>query len=144
MGGYAVKKQNGTEYYANRHSCFMLQYHLVVVTKYRKKVIKGNLKTRLLEITNDLLVNSWGCNIVAVNTDEDHIHILFECVPQVALSELVNNYKTVTARRLRKEFADALKTSLWGKQFWSDSYFICTVSDRTEAMLISYINNQGG
>lgn len=139
-----LKRQKSTEYYANRHSCFLLQYHLVVVTKYRKKVIVGDVKQRLLEITDDLFINKWDCNIIAVNTDEDHIHILFECTPQTTLSVLVNSYKTVTARLLRKEFGDLLKDDLWGSQFWSDSYFICSVSDKNEAVVAAYIKKQGG
>lgn len=135
---------NNNEYYKNRHSCYMLEYHLVVVTKYRHPVLIGELKDRLLELSRFIIEECWGCKISTINTDVDHIHILFEAAPQVQLSKLVNNFKTVTSRRLRKEFADELASYYWKPYFWSDSYFICTVSDRTHDMIDRYIRDQSG
>ena len=81
-----MKKANNTEYYSNRHSCFLLQYHLVVVTKYRHPVLVVALKDRLLEITENLITEKWKCNIIAANTGKDPIQILFEATPQTQLS----------------------------------------------------------
>ena len=130
-------------YYTNRHACYLLQYHLVVVTKYRHKVINEELKKRLFEITNNLFT-SWKCNIVTMNTDKDHIHIMFEAPPQVQLSKIVNSYKTVTGRLLRKEFAEYLAPYYWKPVFWSMSYFICTVSENSAKVVEKYIKNQEG
>ena len=130
-------------YRTNRHSCYSLEYHLVLVTKYRHPVLKGKLKERLIDITRSVIGRDWGCTISSVNTDRDHVHILFEAKPQVQLSKLVNNYKTVSSRRLRKEFAEELRPYYWKPYFWSDSYFICTVSDRSHDMVEHYIRNQG-
>lgn len=85
---------------------------------------------------------AWHCTIKAVNTDLDHIHILFEAPPQVQLSKLANNYKTVTSRLIRKNFSEQLKPYYWKPYFWSDSYFVCSVSDRTESAVKSYIDSQ--
>lgn len=130
-------------YRTNRHSCYSLEYHLVMVTKYRHPVITGGLKDSLIEISHSIIEGDWGCTIQAINTDEDHVHILFEAKPQTQLSKLVNNYKTVTSRLLRKEFADSLRSYYWKPYFWSDSYFICGVSDRSHKMVEIYIHNQG-
>ena len=130
-------------YYTNRHSVYFLQYHLVVVTKYRHPVIIGKLKERLFEISHSVLERDWECRILEINSDRDHVHILFEAPPQVQPSKLTNNYKTVTSRLLRKEFSEFLKPYYWKPYFWSNSYFICTVSDRTEEMIRHYIQNQG-
>ena len=130
-------------YRRNRHSCYDLEYHLVVVTKYRHPVITGALKDRLLAITETLFTKNWNCRILEVNTDRDHIHILFEAPPQVQLSVLVNNYKTVTSRRLRKEFEAELKPYYGKPYFWSDSYFIGSVSDRSQEQIVRYIRDQG-
>ena len=78
-----------------------------------------------------------------VNTDKDHIHILFEAPPQVALSSLVCSYKTVTARLLRKEFAEYLAPFYWKPYLWNRSYFVCTVSERSHELITEYIRNQG-
>ena len=130
------------EYRTNRHSCYLLEYHLVVVTKYRHPVIVGKLRDRLFEISRNVIEEHWNCMISEINTDKDHIHILFEAPPQVQLSKLANNYKTVTSRLLRKEFADELKPYYWKPYFWSDSYFIGTVSDKSRSVVSRYIQNQ--
>ena len=130
------------DYRHNRHSCYLLEYHLVVVTKYRHPVITGQLKTRLIELSKQIIEEYWKCKISAINTDKDHIHIMFETKPQIQLSKLINNFKTVTSRRIRKEFADELKPFYWKPYFWSDSYFICTVSDRSRDIVEKYIVNQ--
>jgi len=127
----------------NRHATYSLQYHLVVCTKYRHPVIKDNLKKRIIEITYMVFEEYWNCTINTLNTGLDHIHILFEAPPQVQLSKLINNYKTVSARLIRKEFSEELKSYYWKPYFWSMAYFICTVSDRSASAVKEYIENQG-
>jgi len=131
-------------YKRNRHSCFELKYHLVVVTKYKNPVLKGALLNRLYEISHSVMEENWDCHIIEMKAEPDHIHILFEAKPQTKLSALVNSYKTVTSRLIRKEFPNELKPFFWENLFWSRSYFIGTVSDRIEDAVRQYINNQGG
>lgn len=129
-------------YRTNRHSCYDLEYHLVVVTKYRHPVIDGAFKDRLTELTYRIFEENFQCYVNEVNTDKDHIHILFEAPPQVALSSLVCSYKTVTARLLRKEFAEYLAPFYWKPYLWNRSYFVCTVSERSHELITEYIRNQ--
>ena len=126
----------------NRHSIYDLEYHLVAVTKYRHPVLNKEVTARLLEISRRLLEHDWPCKVIEINTSSDHVHILFEAPPQVQLSKLVNNYKTVTSRLLRKEFAEFLSQYYREPYFWSQSYFIATVGDRTHASVLSYVKNQ--
>ena len=130
-------------YRKNRHSCYDLSYHLVVVTKYRHPVIMGEAKERLIELTKRIFEENFLCEILEINTDKDHIHIMFDAPPQVQLSSLVNSYKTVTARLLRKEFSEQLSKFYWKPVFWSQSYFIGTVSDRSRETVAQYIRDQG-
>lgn len=130
-------------YRTNRHSCYDLEYHLVVVTKYGHPVIDGAFKDRLTELTYRIFEENFQCYVNEVNTDKDHIHILFEAPPQVALSSLVCSYKTVTARLLRKEFAEYLAPFYWKPYLWNRSYFVCTVSERSHELITEYIRNQG-
>ena len=139
----AKKDENINYYYTNRHAVYLLQYHLVVVTKYRHKVINNELKDRLIEISYSIIESDWKSKIISINTDEDHIHILFETSPQTQLSKLINNYKTVTSRLIRKEFSKQLEQYYWKTYFWSDTYFISSVSDTSEAMIKRYIEKQG-
>lgn len=134
------------KYNKNRHSCYILKYHLVVVTKYRRPVLTKDISYRLVQLTKMLFEDSWGCNIISAKTDpdmKDHIDILFEAPPQVQLSKLINNYKTVTGRLLRKEFHEYLSRYYYKPVFWSRSYFIGCVSDVTEEIVNHYIANQG-
>lgn len=68
-------------YRTNRHSCYDLEYHLVVVTKYRHPVIDGAFKDRLTELTYRIFEENFQCYVNEINTDKDHIHILFEAPP---------------------------------------------------------------
>lgn len=131
------------EYHKNRHAVYKLQYHLVMCTKYRHPVLVESVRGRLIEISHDIIENRWNSEILEMETDVDHIHILFETSPQTQLSKLINNYKTVTSRLLRKEFSDTLEPYYWKPCFWSDTYFISSVSDTSEAVIHSYIQTQG-
>ena len=75
-----------------------MQYHLVVVTKYRHPVLTWNLRDRLITISHEIIEGYWKGEILEINTDHDPIHILFEISPKTQLSKLINNYKTVTFR----------------------------------------------
>ena len=77
------KKKRGQDYYTNRHSCFLLQYHLVLVTKYRKPVLKGEVKELVYQIIRDIFKEK-GLVILELNGESDHIHILYEADPFTA------------------------------------------------------------
>ena len=128
-------------YKTNRHCCYYLQYHMVLITKFRHPVIEGEIETRLYEILQDLFKGA-KCNIIEVNSDKDRVHILFEAPPQVALSHLVNSVKTVTSRRLRKEFPDAIAQYCPDSHLWAESYFVGLDSERGSFALQQYIQNQ--
>ena len=132
-----------TEYHKNRHAIYKLQYDLVVVTKYRHPVLTGELSNRLIQISHKVIEDDWKCQILEINTDKDHVNLLFEASPQTQLSKLVNNYKTVTSRLLRKEFSSALEKYDWNDPFWSDSYFLNTVSETEDEAVRIYIQEQG-
>lgn len=130
------------DYRKNRHSCYNLVYHLVVVTKYRNKVINKEVLERLKEISNNIFKDRWGCDIIEINGEEDHLHILFEAPPQVQLSKLINNFKTVTSRLIRKEFKDHVDKFYWEPKFWSSSYLILSTGGATIETIKKYIKDQ--
>lgn len=130
------------EYNKNRHSIYKLQYHLVVVTKYRHKVIKKEINERLKEIAYNIFEGSWKCKIIEIESETDHLHIAFEATPQTELSKLVNNFKTVSSRYIQKEFKEYLKPYYWKPYFWSPSYCLLTVGGATIEIIKSYIASQ--
>lgn len=125
----------------NRHSVYKLTYHLVVVTKYRHKCISKEMLTRLNEIASNLF-STVGCEIIEFNGEEDHIHILFEAPPQIQLSKLINSFKTVSSRYIRKEFAQHLSKFYWKPYFWNRSYLVFTTGGAPIDIIRKYIEEQ--
>ena len=130
------------DYNVNRHSCYKLTYHLVVVTKYRNKVINKEISNRLKEITLDVMQSSFKCDVIEFNCESDHMHILFEAPPQVQVSKIVNSLKTVTSRRLRKEFEEHISKYYWKPYFWSNSYLVLTTDGAPIEIIKKYIQSQ--
>lgn len=128
-------------YYTNRHSLYLLQYHLVLITKYRHPVLTGEIEAFLKEYTTNYFVNQ-NMNIIELEVNNDHIHILFEAPPQICLSSFINSFKSASSRVIRKQFKDELSKYYWKPYFWSLSYFICTVSERNTETVKKYIQNQ--
>ncbi|MBD0347127.1 MAG: IS200/IS605 family transposase [Coleofasciculus sp. Co-bin14] len=118
-----------------------LKVHLVLTTKYRRKVFNTEMLNRLHEILEDLL-SKWDCKLVEFNGEADHVHVLFQYHPDIALSNLVNNLKSVTSRKLRQEFADYLASIYWKDVFWNGSYFVASCGGVTISTLRQYIENQ--
>lgn len=118
-----------------------LKVHLVLTTKYRRKVFNLDMLNRLHEILEELL-GKWDCKLIEFNGEADHVHVLFQYHPDVALSNLVNNLKSVTSRKLRQEFIDYLATFYWKDVFWNGSYFVASCGGVTISTLRQYIENQ--
>lgn len=131
-----------TEFKKNRHSIYNLTYHLVVITKYRRKCINEDVLEDLKEISKRLLSVKGG-SVLEVNGEKDHLHILFECPPQVELAKLVNTFKTVSSRLIRKKHSDYLRAYYWKPVFWSNSYCILSTGGATIETIKRYIESQG-
>ena len=138
-----MKKRKRKDYYINRHSCFLLQYHVVLVTKYRHPVLAGEIRDCVYERIR-YVADSRGFHILELNGEPDHVHLLIEADPQTPPAELVNVLKTQTSRRARKLYGDTLlKKYYWKPYFWTDSYFIATVSEHSLDVVRKYIQDQG-
>jgi putative transposase len=118
-----------------------LKVHLVLTTKYRRRVFTIAMLNRLHEILEELL-QKWDCKLIEFNGEDDHVHLLFQYHPDVALSNLVNNLKSVTSRKIRQEFSDYLRSFYWKDVFWNGSYFVASCGGITISTLRQYIENQ--
>ena len=136
-----MKKTKNCSYYKNRHSCFLLQYHLVLITKYRHPVLTDDIDNCLKQYTQQYFQDH-NLNILEINTNKDHIHILFEAPPQINLANFVNTYKTASSRKLQNTFKQELSFYYWKPYFWSESYFICSVSETNTNVVQNNIQNQ--
>ncbi|QLE55181.1 IS200/IS605 family transposase [Nostoc sp. TCL26-01] len=118
-----------------------LKVHLVLVTKYRRKAFTADMLKRLNTIVEELL-EKWDCKLIEFNGEEDHVHALFQYHPDVELSKLVNNLKSVSSRKLRQEFSEHLEQFYWKDVFWSGSYFVASCGGVTVSTLRKYIEAQ--
>lgn len=119
---------------------YALQYHLVWCVKYRHKILFGNVENRLKEIIYQIALDN-DFEIIEMETDKDHIHLLISCKPQHYIPSIVKALKGNSARFLFKEFPK-LKSKLWGGHLWNPSYFINTVGDTNEEQIKAYIQSQ--
>jgi REP-associated tyrosine transposase len=95
------------------HSAYAIQFHLVMCVKYRRKVLVGQLESRLKGLVIELAAQ-FSIQIIEQESDMDHIYILFSAKPSVALSRFINSLKSVTSRHLRKEFPGVMRKN-YGK-----------------------------
>ena len=131
------------KYDTNNHSVFLLNYHLILVTKYRKKVITNDILNRIQEIFKDIgSKNQYQIDLQEINSDLDHIHIIFKAQPKSELSKFLNAFKSASSRLIQKEFPQ-IKTVLYNNQFWSKSFFLSTTGGVSLDILKDYVESQG-
>jgi putative transposase len=130
-------------YHHINRSVYKLTVHLVLVTKYRKKAISESVLNRLHEIFTDTL-QKWGCQLIEFNGELDHIHALIDLKPDLNLSQLIANLKTVSSRLIRKEFPELQSKFFYNKPtFWTGAYFVASCGGVTIDQLKKYVEKQG-
>lgn len=126
---------------SNNHSVFLMYYHLVLVIKYRRKVIDNPISNRLKEIF-DYICPKYNITLQEWNHDKDHVHILFKAEPNSELSKFINAYKSASSRLIKKEFSQ-IRSSLWEEYFWSRSFCLITTGGAPIEVIKKYIESQG-
>lgn len=126
---------------SNNHSVFLLHYHLVMVVKYRRKVINDAISIRLREIFERIGLDYHIC-IEEWNHDIDHVHVLFRAQPNSELSKFLNAYKSASSRLIKKEYP-SIREKLWKEYFWSRSYCLISTGGATIDVIRTYIEQQG-
>ena len=125
----------------NNHSVFSLNYHLVLVTKYRRKVITDQISDRLKEIFT-YIQPDYNITLKEWNHDRDHVHILFSAHPKSEITKFLNAYKSASSRLIKKEHPE-IRSQLWKDAFWSQSFCLISVGGVTLDILKAYIETQG-
>lgn len=127
-------------YKTGAHTKHRLQYHVVWIPKYRKRVLRGKIAVRLKRLLYEACkINRWWISEISIQ--EDHVHIVIQTNPRESVSEVVQILKGGTSRVIRKEFSE-LEEFLWGDSFWADGYFAETVGKVDEEVVKRYIRNQ--
>ncbi len=116
------------------HTVYDCKYPLVWAPKYRKGVLRGDVRQRTRELFEEIAANH-ECYLQEMEVVEDPIHLLLEFPPRDAIAKVVGMLKSIRARVLFREFPE-LKRELWGGEFWQDGYFVRTVGDDVTAEVI--------
>jgi len=124
-----------------RHCVFILHTHLVFVTKFRHKVFTDRHLTRMEEIMRAVCAD-FECELVEFNGENNHVHLLVNFPPKVALSKLVNSLKGVSSRRLRQEYPELVRHYWRAQRLWSGSYFAGSVGGAPLSIVRQYIEQQ--
>ena len=137
----AIIPFNVVSYTKGNRSVYSLNIHLVLVTKYRRKVINADILRRLNEIFESTCTK-WRCTLSEFNGETDHVHLVISFPPDVQVSTLVGNLKTVSSRLIRKEFADWISRFYTKPVFWSGAYFVASCGGVTLEHLKNYVEKQ--
>ena len=117
-------------------------YHFVFPAKYRRVVIDEQvdqvIKETCLEISK-----RYPIHFLEIGTDKEHIHLLVQSVPKYSPTQIVTIIKSLTARAVFEQ-CPQVKKKLWGGEFWTDGYYVATVSEHgNEEVIANYVKNQG-
>jgi len=123
-----------------RHCAFNLHVHLVFVTKYRRNVLTKNILKALNPIFSELC-QKFEAELIELDGEKDHVHLLIHYPPKIALSKLVNSLKGVSSRLLRKKF-DSIHRYYWKGVLWSPSYFAGSCGGAPISFVKQYIQKQ--
>lgn len=127
----------------NRHK-FLLQYHLILVCKYRKQLLKRKTVADEIKRLSYEICNKHGVIIHEMEVDKDHIHYMIETEPTMSISKIVNLLKSYTTYHIWNSHPNFLSFHFWKeKTFWTDGYFVCSIGNVSEKTLREYIQNQG-
>ena len=119
-----------------------LYYHIVWCVKYRHKILLNDIKDDLIDIIKNICINN-NYELVEINIDLDHVHLLIGLSPQDSIPVVMKTLKGVSARLLNSKHKNELSKVLYDGHIWSPSYYIATTSDNIMDNIKEYIINQG-
>ena len=123
------------------YSVFLLYYHLIMVVKYRRKVINDEISEQAKSMF-EKIGEGYGLILEEWNHDIDHVHVMFRAKPQTEPAKFINAYKSAGSRLIKKEHP-GIREKLWKEAFWSQSYCLLTTGGATVDVIRTYIETQG-
>jgi len=128
-----------TDYSKTSHTVFYHRFHLVWITKYRKRVLSGELRLRVREIIAQV-ADEYGVRIINGVLSADHVHIFAEIPPHLSVSDFVKVAKGRSSRKIQQQFPH-IRKEYWGCHFWGRGFFSSTSGNVTDDIINNYINN---
>ena len=117
-----------------------LKYHLVWITKYRKKVLYGQVAERLRDLVREICKTK-DVEIIKGSIAKDHIHLFVSAPPYLSVSKLVQSLKGKTSYKLLSEYKE-LGKRFWGRHIWARGYFVASSGNVTDEIIMEYIATQ--
>jgi len=117
-------------------------YHFVCPAKYRRVLLSKKVDEVLKEVCLEI-EKRFEIKFIEIGTDKDHVHFLIQLVPTYSAKKIIQTVKSITARQVFKQCAE-VKEKLWGGEFWSEGYYVSTVSQKgNEEIIRKYVQEQG-
>ena len=127
-------------YRKGSHTIYALKYHVVWITKYRKKVLTGAVAERVRELIRQICKAN-EIEILKGHISKDHVHVFLSVPPHLSVSKLVQHLKGKTSIKLLQEYKH-LHKEFWGRHVWARGYFAASSGNITDEIIMEYINNQ--
>ena len=129
------------EYDKQTHCVYYIRYHVVISTKYRRRILNDGVKRYLFDKIAEIRKHYPEVRFETVNAGRDHVHVLVSVPPKMSVSQFVAILKANTSRGLKQKF-EFLKKVYWGTEgIWSAGYFVSTVGIN-ETIIRKYIEQQ--
>ena len=131
-----------SKYFHDSHSKHLLHVHLIFCVKYRKRLLAtyGDAVMSIFMGISD----RYDFDIVTMEVDKDHIHMMIQFPPTIAIVYIVRRLKQLSTNLLWKLYGQQLKKQFWAEHtFWSDGYFVCSTGDASTETIKKYIESQG-
>ncbi len=132
---------NIDDYRTGRHVVYNLHAYIVLVTKYRKGCITDRVRDNLIETTREVC-ERFETELIEAGGETDHLHLLISYPPKIALSTLIGAIKTNTSKRVREKNWPEIRKALWGRHFWTPSYFVTSTGGAPLQRVAEYLRNQ--
>ena len=127
-------------YCKTSYSVYDIKYHLVWITKYRRKVLRGEVAKRSRELIREICKAN-EVEILKGHVSGDHIHLFVSVPPHLSVSKLMQMLKGKTSRKMLFEFK-TLEKQFWGRHLWARGYFAASSGNVTDEVIMNYIENQ--
>ena len=130
-------------YISTNHSKHYLKAHIILVCKYRKKLLVNQLKQDMYNNFNSI-IDSSDFSVEVFESDLDHIHFLIRYIPRLSIFQIVRRLKQESTRLIWQQHSVYLKKHFWRKKtFWSSGYFVCSIGEASPDTIRQYILSQG-
>lgn len=126
-------------YSKSAHTKYHNRYHIVWITKYRRKVLTKDMRLRIKQITHQIC-DQLGARIIKGVLSKDHVHMFVEIPPKISVSDFMRRVKGCTSRKIQQEFPEVRK-QYWGQRFWARGFFCTTSGNVTNQTIINYIES---